>query len=238
MAGTITAMEIQHRNRERVNVYLDDSFAFGLSAILAAGLHKGQTLSDSEIAALRAQDEGEQAYERAIRYLGVRPRSIGEIRRYLATVKPGKKDKPNKQNSRVANALIDEVIERLSTLGYVDDLAFAKYWIEQRDRSDPRGTRALRYELREKGLATNVIDEALGEHNDEDAAYRVALKKAHRFGTLDDKTFREKLGSLLVRRGFDYSTVSDVLGRLLTERREAGGSFTLSEEDDTHDNQE
>src|SRR5215471_18233166 len=178
MAGTITGMEVQQRNHERVNVYLDESFAFGLSAMLAAELHKGQSLSDSEISALRAKDEGEQAFDRAVRYLGVRPRSIGEIRRYLATAKPGKKDKPNRQEARIANALIDEVIERLSALGYVDDLAFAKYWIEQRDHSDPRGTRALRYELREKGVATNVIDDALGEHSDEEPAYRVALKKA------------------------------------------------------------
>ncbi len=237
MAGTITEMEIQRRNRDRVNIYLDESFAFGLSVILAAGLHKGQSLSDSEIAALRSQDEGEQAYERAVRFLATRPRSIGEIRRYLAN-KPGKQGKPNRQDTRLANALIDEVIERLEHRGYVNDLAFARYWIEQRDQSDPRGVRMLRYELREKDVTSDVIEAALDQHDEEDAAYRAALKKARRWTALDDKAFRDKLGGYLVRRGFDYSTVSDVLGRLISERREAGGSFTLSEEDNTHDNQE
>src|SRR5260221_14707456 len=99
MAGTITRMEVQHRNRERVNVYLDETFAFGLSALRAAGLHKGQSLSDSEIAALRAQDEGEQAYQHAVRYLGGRPRSIGENPRDLAPVKPRQKNKPKPQDS-------------------------------------------------------------------------------------------------------------------------------------------
>src|SRR5262249_12062099 len=234
MAGKITSLEVQQRNRDRVNVYLEESFAFGLSVMLAAGLHKGQILSDAEIAELRKQDEGEQAYERAVRFLGTRPRSIGEIRRYLAT-KPGKQSKPSADEKRISNALIDEVIDRLSQLGYVDDLAFAKYWIEQRGQSDPRGIRALRYELREKAVPTDVSDQALQEFSVDDARSSAAVKKARRWNALDDKAFRDKLGGFLARRGFDYSTVSDVLARLISERREAGGSLNVSDEDDNHD---
>ena len=56
MAGTITALEIQKHNQERVNVYLDGEFAFGLTVLEAARLKKGQALSDNEISALRAKD--------------------------------------------------------------------------------------------------------------------------------------------------------------------------------------
>jgi regulatory protein len=225
MAGTITALELQEHNRERVNVYLDGTFAFGLAAIEAARFRKGQYLTDSEIAALKAHDAVEQAYERAVKYLGQRPRSTGEIRRYLGQ----KKADP---------AVIDEVMTRLESQGYVDDLAFARYWIANRQQFRPRGSRALRFELREKGLPPALIDEVLAGFDAADAAYQAALDKARRFRGLDRRAFREKLGSFLTRRGFDYGTARDVIDRLIREFEEAdAGAFVPSpnELDDTEE---
>jgi regulatory protein len=53
MAGTITALRFQKRNKDRVNVYLDGQFAFGLAAIEAVRLRVGQTLSDDDVARLQ-----------------------------------------------------------------------------------------------------------------------------------------------------------------------------------------
>jgi regulatory protein len=75
MAGTITALRFQKRNKNRVNVYLDGQFAFGLVAIEAARLRVGQTLSDNDVARLQMRDEVERAYERALNFLSYRPRS-------------------------------------------------------------------------------------------------------------------------------------------------------------------
>src|SRR5687768_13206881 len=83
MGGTITSLEVQQNNKERVNVYLDETFAFGLSALEATRLRKGQYLTDGEIAALKGRDVVEKAYERAVRFLGNRPRSAAEVRRNL-----------------------------------------------------------------------------------------------------------------------------------------------------------
>jgi regulatory protein len=69
MAGTITALQFQKRNKERVNVYLDGTYAFGLAAMQAAQLRKGQVLSDEEIAALKAQDDRQRAFNLALRFL-------------------------------------------------------------------------------------------------------------------------------------------------------------------------
>lgn len=225
MGGTITALEVQQHNKERVNVYLDGTFAFGLAVLEAARLCEGQYLTDSEIAALKSQDVVEQAYERAVRFLAQRPRSTSELRRHLA-------------DKDVDKTAIEEAIARLETQGYLDDKAFARYWLANRQQFRPRGTRALRFELREKGVPASVIDEVLADFDSGDAAYQAALDKARRFRGLDRRAFREKLGSYLMRRGFDYNTVRDVIDRLIREYEDEGSDIIAPSSPDTDDIEE
>ena len=215
---TVTALDVQKRNKERVNVYLDGEFAFGLGMLEAARLHKGQQLTESEIAALTSQDTVEQAYDRALRFLGTRPRSSAEIRRNLT-------------EKETAPAMIEAVITRLEAQGDVDDAAFARFWITNRQQFKPRGSRALRFELREKGIPTNIIDEALAGLDASEAAYQAARDKARQLSKLEPRAFREKLGAFLARRGFDYGAVREVTDRLLKEQKEAADG--LMDEDDS-----
>jgi len=212
MAGIITALEVQKHNKERVNVYLDDEFAFGLALLEAAQLRKGQQLTDEQIESLKSRDSIEQAYESAVRFLAHRPRSIAEIRRNL-------------KEKEIAPPIIDEVIERLEGRGYVDDLSFARYWVSNRQQFKPRGSRALRFELREKGIPDPIINEVLTDLDTTEAAYQAGLAKARRFRGLDKRAFREKLGAYLMRRGFDYNTVRETTDRLYTELQETDGTL-------------
>ncbi|MGD8244491.1 MAG: RecX family transcriptional regulator, partial [Anaerolineae bacterium] len=148
MAGRITALTYQKRNKDRVNVYLDGEFAFGLTVVEAARLRVGQTLGDDDITKLRMRDSVEWAYGRALDYLSYRPRSESEVRRNL-----GDKD--------VEDQIVDRVIGRLKRAGLVDDREFARYWVENRARFNPRGRRGLRHEMRQKGVPREIIDEAL-----------------------------------------------------------------------------
>lgn len=204
MPGTITALEIQKRNKERVNVYLDGEYAFPLALIEAAKLRRGQILSDDEIATLKAADAITVAVDQSVRFLSFRPRSIGEIRRYL-------------QQKKVEPVAIDNAIERLETLGYVDDLAFARFWVSNRDEFRPKGPLALRQELREKGISNAIADQALAEVDFADAAERVARQRVKRLQGLDRRTFQKKLYDHLARRGFMSETIQDVIGLLLEE---------------------
>jgi regulatory protein len=206
MAGTITALTVQKKNRDRVNVYLDGRFAFGLAAIEAARLRRGQTLSDDEIAALQNRDEVQKAHESALRYLDYRPRSTDEIRRHLMKGKD------------VAPEVMDEVIERLTSVGLLDDRAFARYWLENRSDFSPRGERALRLELRQKGVPGDIIAEVLSEgHNEDEAAYRAAMAQARKVHTTDPVEFRRKMEAHLARRGFSYDTAREAVARAWSE---------------------
>jgi len=205
VAGTITALTVQQKNKDRVNVYLDGRFAFGLAAIEAARLRRGQTLSDDEIAALQNRDEVQKAHESALHYLDYRPRSVDEIRRHL-------------KGKDVAPEVMDEVIERLTGVGLLDDRAFARYWLENRSDFSPRGERALRLELRQKGVPSDTIAEVLSEgHNEDKAAYRAAMAQARKVRTADPVEFRRKMEAHLARRGFSYDTAREATARAWSE---------------------
>ena len=200
----VTALEIQKRNKERVNVYLDNEYAFSLDIMAAAQLRKGQELDDNEIADLRDQDDVTRAVDRAVRFLSYRPRSITEVRRNLA-------------EKKVDDVVIDATIERLKNLGYLDDRSFAAYWVENRDQFKPLSQRALRYELRQKGIADSIIKGVLDDLDEAGAAYRAAQSQVrrHRHKTHDE--FRAKISAFLQRRGFGYDVIREAVDQLITE---------------------
>ena len=202
MARKITELRFQKRNKDRVNVYLDGRFAFGLAAIEAAHLKVGQELSDEDIARLQTQDEIERAYERALNFLSYRPRSEAEVRRNL-------------REKDVEEQVIESVIERLTRAGLLDDREFARYWVENRAQFKPRGARALRQELWEKGVPNAVVAETLEGFDAESAARRVAEAGARRMAHLDPRDFRRKLSAYMARRGFSYEIISPLIEEML-----------------------
>ncbi len=204
MAGQITALVAQQRNKERVNVFIDGEFAFGLAMIEAIKLKRGQHLTDEDIERLKALDEIEIAHDRALNYLSYRPRSTKEVR-------------DNLKNKGIDEIAIEQVIDRLTEAGLLNDEDFARFWLQNRDQFKPRGERALRYELRQKGIADGIIELALEELDEDDAAYRAASRRARRYQDADPMTFRKKVGDFLMRRGFSYDIVRDTVDRLWAE---------------------
>jgi len=111
------------------------------------------------------------------------------------------------------------VIARLRELGLADDRAFADFWLDERARHRPRGARALKIELFQKGVARAVVDEAIDpEHDESDDAYRAAGRRAATLSTLDERAFRQRLAQFLQRRGFGWETIEPVVERFWRER--------------------
>lgn len=194
----ITAISVQKRNYDRLNIHLDGKFAFGLFATAAEGLKIGQTLSLAEIATLQDKEQFEKAKETALNLLSYRPRSTVEVQRHL-------------YKKKFDELLIEQVIERLQAVSLLDDDEFARYWVEQRETFKPRSKMALRHELRQKGLSRAVIDDAVTAVDEKSAARRAANKKAYRWENLPEKEFRLKLGGYLQRQGFSYEIVRQII---------------------------
>ncbi|MBI3158945.1 MAG: RecX family transcriptional regulator [Chloroflexi bacterium] len=197
MPGKVTALKVQPRNPNRVSVYLDGEFAFGLARIVAAWLSVGQELSDEKIRELRAKDEVEVALLRGLNFLSHRPRTEQEVRQTLS-----KKEVPESVQA--------EVIDRLRRNGLLDDARFAGLWVENRSEFRPRGGRALRLELRQKGVPEPAIEQALHGLDEQALALQAGLKQARRYRGLAFEDFRKRLYGFLARRGFDYDTIRTV----------------------------
>lgn len=204
MAGQITALKVQNRNKERINVYLDDNYAFPVTVAVALTLKKGQYLTDKEIEQLKSQDEQDKAYQHAIRYLGFRARSRQELEQYL-----GEKG----YSAAVAAA----TIQRLLDQNYLDDEAFARWWLENRERFRPRSQRALRYELRQKGIANEVIETVLADLDEEELAWAAVSPKLTHWQNFEAEKLKQKILSFLSRRGFTYEVAHRIFERAWTD---------------------
>jgi regulatory protein len=200
----VTAIEVQKRSPNRVNVYLDGEFAFGLARIVAAWLKVGQELEEKKIEELQAEDGRERALQQAILFLSYRARSESEIRRNL-------------RKHEIPEPVIDQTLDRLRQDGFANDNQFAKAWVENRSSFRPRSRRMLALELRQKGLGDESVKTALESVDDEALAYEAAQKRAARYKNLEWNDFRKKLSDFLARRGFSYSVTSTVVTRIWNE---------------------
>ena len=211
----ITALEPQATNAERINVYVDGRFLLGASAtvVLQMGLELEQELSPGQLEQLRSEEALQQAVERAYNYLSYRPRSREEVRRYL-------------RRKETSPEIIEAALERLDRLDLVNDHAFASFWAESREQFNPRGARAIKNELRMKGVEREVVEEMISDEKDEELALRAGRKKAQSLlhnPAMDFVTFRTRLGSFLQRRGFGYEIVTRTVKALWKELKQEDG---------------
>ncbi len=165
-----------------------------------------------------AYDTTESTYESliaaAIRFVSYRPRSEKEIRYFC--------ERTLKRHHTTAPLVVDNVIGRLSEYGYVDDMKFARWWLDQRRSFKPRGVRVIRTELAAKGIPRDIIDDVLagsGEApvSERDLARSAVAKKITAWHSLPYIAKKRKMINFLTRRGFDpetvYSVVDDAIGK-------------------------
>ncbi len=205
----VTALRLQTKNRQRVNVYLDGRFGISVDRVLATGLRVGQEVTSAQLEELSRRDGLETACRQALRLLSRRPRSERELREAW-------------QRSKVDPATQASALARLRESGQLDDRAFARTWIENRAAFRPKGVVALRMELRKKGVSDEIIEESLLGIDEEAAAYAAAAKASRRWKDLPWEAFRDRLGGYLRRRGFGYELSISVVRRVWREGKSAG----------------
>lgn len=213
----ITAIEAQKKRSNRVNVYLDGEFAFGLERITAAWLRVGQELDEKKIEQLQAEDARERALQQALLFLSYRSRSESEIC-------------ANLRKHELPEPVIEETLERLRRDGLANDDQFARAWVENRSTFRPRSRRMMALELRQKGLDEESMSSALAAVDDKALAYEAAQKRSNRLSGLEWSVFRTKLSGFLARRGFSYSVIAPVVTRIWNETHAEEQHF---EEEDT-----
>ena len=230
--GKITLVEYQKTNPDRVNIFIEDKYAFSVAAILAAEekLKAGEHLSKERVAELQAADLYNKGLAAALQQLAARPRSEAEIRDYL-----------RKRYPDISSETSSRVVERLRELDYLNDAKFAEFWVENRSAFAPRGRNLLKQELMKKRVPRDIIDAVIQAHLEtqqeeadeegdnggvsveESQALDMARKKARGYAAEDWSGFKRKLGGVLLRRGYDYGTTGRVTKQVWQELKGQGG---------------
>lgn len=205
LSGKVTALKVHPRNARRIQVYLDGKHALTLSHSLAARLEVGQVLDQTALDGLIAAEEEERAYQWALRMLGRRLYSEAELREKLA-------------RKQTPGDVIDRAIARLIDQGLIDDVAFAKAWVENRETYRPRAARALRAELRRKGVGLDAIEAALEGFDEVSAAAKAAAKAWRKYRSLPEGVARHRLMAYLSRRGFHYGVCKTIVEQAMQGR--------------------
>ena len=207
--SVITALETQVRNKDRVSVFLDGTFALGLhlEVVEALGLREGKRVDPTELEEMVRREELRRARDAALRYLGTRARSRTEIRRRL-------------ERGGFEAAIIEETLELLASHGYVDDAEFSRQWVEARSEGRGLGTRRLAAELRQKGVDREIIGTALGQVDpalEIEQAAGLAQKRHSQLNGEEPWAAKRKIAAYLQRRGYSWEVCEKALARVFRD---------------------
>lgn len=221
--GVVTAITVQARNPDRVNVLVDGAYRFSLDVLQVGdlGVKIGTDYSEQQLQAFERESEYGKLYARALEYCLSRPHSHAEVRDYLRRKTRPARGKDGQLRPGASQQNADRVLERLVERGYIDDAAFARYWVENRRQAKGASRRRLEMELRQKGVASQLIADALGatERSDVDELQKVIAKRRTRYAD------EQKLVAYLARQGFAYDDIKAAL------RRESAQAEERSETD-------
>lgn len=205
---TITAIEKQPR-RPRANLYVDGDYALSLriDLVAMARLAVGVELPRSRREELEAEDQHLGAVDAALRLLAMGPRSEHDLRERLGS------------RRGYSEPAVDAAVQRMRELGYLDDAAYARLYVEARGAS-PRSRRALVFDLGRKGVNRTHVETALETHSDADSAYDAAQRRLRALRDADRQTFERRLGNFLASRGFGYGIARTTINRCWQELHE------------------
>lgn len=205
----ITSIGIQQKNKDRVNVSVDGKYRFSLDVfqLVDLGIKVGNEYDEDELVALEQESQFGKVYARALEYSLMRPHSAREVRDYLYRKTRATRGKTGELRPGVAPEITARAFDRLVEKGYIDDVKFAHYWVENRSLTKGASFRKLQAELRAKGVENGIIEEALGgtERSDEDELRKVIAKKRSKYPD------RQKFMVYLAGQGFSYDDIKTAL---------------------------
>lgn len=207
----ITSIEPQKKNPHRFNIYLDGSFAFGADEDLVVDrrLVPGKTIAPADVEQVLFEAEVGKLMEKMYRLWNIRQRSEREIQNYFRVKNLEYRIKGKEEISQL---VIDSLIETLKKKGMLNDLEFAKAWVEARRESKHKGIRAIKLELFQKGIDKEIIEEVTSAIGSEKELAEKAIQRKIKFWkALKPLEFKKKVYEFLLRKGFEYEVVKEVV---------------------------
>ncbi len=208
----ITRIEYQKNNKDRVNIYLDDNFGFGvdLNIMIKYGLAKNLELDDEFISQILISEDKAKLYNYAISVLSRGSKSEKELKLKLS-------DKGYDDES------INTAIEKLKANKYINDDDYCKKFINDKINISKYGKRRIKEALINKGIDMELIEKNISYVSQDDEikiAYALAEKKLKSLTDAEPIKKKMKISSFLLNKGFDYEIVNKISSKLLKVENE------------------
>jgi regulatory protein len=204
----ITQISEQKRRANRRSVYLDGKFGFAcnLNVVARFRLREGMTITPEQLVAIQQGEVRQECFDRTIRCLERRLHSRSELKTKLRKYEYG-------------DAMIDDVLDQLEQLGYIDDKRFAETRAELSAKYKHHGPNRARVELARKGVpretARQAVEHVYEAHDSSAVARDLARKKMKSLARLEPAVAKRRLYGMLLRRGFDYDTIKPIIEETL-----------------------
>lgn len=195
----ITKIEIQKRNKDKVNLFLDDEFRCGLTAesVVRARLAVGDELTEERLDEIFLTSESEIAFNKACDYISRSMKTVKQIRDWL---------KSKSFDSKV----IENVIGKLYEYRYIDDSLYAELYINA--NLPTKGKRRLAVELTQKGINKDLIEKTVDNLSDDKQSENANILAEKYMRNKDNSTQNLiKLQRYLLSRGYDYDIVNEIV---------------------------
>jgi regulatory protein len=197
----ITSIKAQ-KNQKRVNINLDGVFGFGLDLenFMRLQLKVNQDLTQSEVNEIIKKGELQKNFEKTLRFAMTRPRSLKEIKDYF-------------RRKQVDTSLHQNIIDKLIKLELLDDNKFAEWWVRQRLEFKHKSKKDITFELRQKGIDSNIIKNVLDDSEIDEVkiAKELIAKKLYKWQKYDENIRRQKISQYLAGKGFSWDVIKSLV---------------------------
>jgi regulatory protein len=210
MNNIITKIETQKKNNNRVSIFINDEFSFGIyyKTVMKFDLTVGLELSDELLNEIKIDNEYNKCFNQALNYLSYQERTVKEVRSKL-------KDK------EYLKFTVDKVVRELINLKYLNDFEYAKRYIEFKIKK--MGKWKIKSKLSDKGIDEAILDRLLNNYSEDiqyESALLIATKKNNQYSDISYQKRYSRLSGLLNRKGYSYSIINEVLSNVLYENRD------------------
>ncbi len=197
----ITSIKAQ-KNQKRVNINLDGVFGFGLDLenFMKLQLKVNQELTQEEINEIVKKGELQKNFEKTLRFAMTRPRSLKEIKDYF-------------RRKEVDSSLHQNIIDKLIKLELLDDNKFAQWWVRQRLEFKHKSKKDITFELRQKGIDSNIIKNVLDDSEIDEVkiAKELIAKKLYKWQKYEESIRRQKISQYLAGKGFSWDVIKSIV---------------------------
>ncbi|MGL5648601.1 MAG: recombination regulator RecX [Clostridium sp.] len=206
--GRVTKIEEGKRNKGRVNVYVDEDFAFAIDGELAykMGLKKNLEIDEEKIKEAVLKDGFSKCKERAIKIVERSYKTEKELRTKL-------------KSYEFLDQQIDYAINFLIEYKFLDDAKYTRMYIK--DKLFNQGSNKIKFTLERKGINRELIEEILSEFDKSEEVERGIYLCEKKYNILKGKEsdkykLKDKLFRYLVGRGYEFSSAKEIINKVLS----------------------